>query len=68
MHKAEVAGAQKRTFATVRQMSVKSLAGGFWAIPVAVGDAGAGNPDLADAVGRAGGQLLRIGDAPLGLL
>ena len=51
LHEAQVARAQKRSLASVRQMGVERLFGLFRPLPVALRDAGAADPNFADLIG-----------------
>ena len=52
LQKAQVAGAQEGAFAGVCQMGAERLLGFLGPVPIALGHAGPGDPDLADLVGR----------------
>ena len=51
LDKAEVAGAQERPFAGIRQPRVKGLLRLEWAIPVTFSDGLSRRPDFADSIG-----------------
>ena len=52
VHEAEIAGAQEGTVVDIAQSRMERRCGLFGSAPVALADGFAGDPDLADAVGR----------------
>ena len=62
VEEAEVAGAQERPLAGVGQGAAERPLGRLGAVPVALRDARAGDPDLADPVGGASGPGLGVDD------
>src|SRR5208282_5722357 len=58
----EVSGAKKRPFAGVREVRVEGARGFLGPVPVALSHGRAGDPNLADLVGRAGEHRFRMGD------
>ena len=62
MEEAEVARAKEGPFACVLQVGVKGTLRFVRSLPIALRHAGTGNPDLADFVGRHGGQIVGVGD------
>ena len=65
LKESQVAGAQKRTVAVVAQTGAEGVLGLFGPPPVALGDAGAFDPDLADLPRTTTAHRLRIGDHDL---
>ncbi len=64
VHEAQVAGAQEGAVAGVAQARVKRRRGLFGIAPVALADGLAGDPDLADAVGRRAARRSRARRSP----
>src|SRR2546428_1589131 len=60
LKKAQVSSAQKWTFARICQIGVERTLCLFRLLPVALGDAGTADPNLADLIRQALGEGLRI--------
>jgi hypothetical protein len=64
-HEAEIAGAEERPFVRAFKACVEGFFGSFGIVPIALGDAGAANPNLADFIAQELPARIRIDDAHL---